>query len=547
MRRWSLPLTVSAVVLVQLIALPTSSSADAWAPPQTTPSSVYGLSIVDPVLSFSYASELSAFSTGVNRLGSQTLCSGYSVSGPCQFDAPGTSLYGDILLPVCNTDVETNCVAGMSLGTSADSLQPSTFVRMTNGPTVAADPARGLPEGSTIGLWSSSLANAGGTTTYATYAIVQVAYGAGHYSLTNVTAAVLPYAQVSGAYQTPVDVQTVNPTDGRTLTGVLGPIPGCAWTETGICGRLQDFQTGTVASMTVRLSNQIGGWFKGRLQNPTLSVQPFDSSSNSITVTAQTVPVPQLTVAVPIASATPTVQTYFKGLMGDGPTGGWQLFADDSRSFQATDMLRSTANDTASGVVNTWSFGSFAATGNSCLTDTSHVLGLVTTNSMVYDNQAPTFSNGYLSYQVAGMHYLPDDSLALGTYDMIIADSVARCLYGYSSAPISASVSVTESSGVDNVATTSVTDVGGWLRLSANGFTFSDPTISVKLTQAAAKSKTTPITCAKGTNVKRVTGVSPRCPAGYRARTTIKCTRGTNVKRVTGVSPRCPAGYKRKS
>jgi hypothetical protein len=115
------------------------------------------------------------------------------------------------------------------------------------------------------------------------------------------------------------------------------------------------------------------------------------------------------------------------------------------------------------------------------------------------------------------------------------------------SAPISASVSVTEGSGVDNVATTSVTDVSGWLHLGAYGFTFSDPTISVRLTQAAAMSTTTTITCAKGTNVKRVTGVSPKCPAGYKARTTITCAKGTSVERVTGVSPKCPAGYKRKS
>ena len=439
------------------------------------------------------------------------------------------SLYGDILLPVCTTDTQTNCVAGMSLGTTADSLQPSTFVRMTNGPTVAADPSRGLPEGSTIGLWTNSLANAGRATTYATYAIVQVAYGSGRYSLTNVTAAVLPYAQVSGAYQTPVDVQTVNPTDGRTLAGVSGPIPGCAWTETGICGRLQDFQPGTVASMTIRLSNQIGGWFKGRLQNPTLSVAPFDSSSNVITVTAETAAVPQLSVSVPVATAAPTIQTYFKGLIGDGPTGGWELFADEPRSFKAADLLRSVANDTASGVISTWSFGSFGATGNSCLTDTSHVLGLVTTNAMVYDGQAPLFSNGLFNYQVAGMHYLPDGSVAQGTYDMVIADRVARCLYGFSSAPISASISVTAGSGAEDVATTSVTDANGWLHLGAYGFTFSDPTISVKLTQAAptvlvkpihsvAKSKRKTIACRKGTKVKRVTGISPRCPAGYQRR-----------------------------
>jgi tRNA(Ile2) C34 agmatinyltransferase TiaS len=124
------------------------------------------------------------------------------------------------------------------------------------------------------------------------------------------------------------------------------------------------------------------------------------------------------------------------------------------------------------------------------------------------------------------MHYMPDAKTPVGgVYDMVMADSVARCLYGFSNAPISATISVSESSGGEkSVATTSVSDAGGWLHLAAYNFQFSNPTITAKLTQAApviivAPAKTTTITCINLKNkklTKKITAVKPVCPAGYK-------------------------------
>jgi hypothetical protein len=50
------------------------------------------------------------------------------------------------------------------------------------------------------------------------------------------------------------------------------------------------------------------------------------------------------------------------------------------------------------------------------------------------------------------------------------------------------------------------------LRLSAYGFRFSEPTISVTLTST---DKRMTITCKKGKQVKKVTGMKPKCPAGW--------------------------------
>jgi hypothetical protein len=97
---------------------------------------------------------------------------------------------------------------------------------------------------------------------------------------------------------------------------------------------------------------------------------------------------------------------------------------------------------------------------------------------------------------------------------------IARCLYGFSSAPIKAEISITSDEGEKKVATTIVNEKNGWLYLSAKGFTFSSPTINVKLSQEkvvtpVAKQKVT-ISCVKGKTTKKVTAVSPKCPAGYK-------------------------------
>ena len=144
---------------------------------------------------------------------------------------------------------------------------------------------------------------------------------------------------------------------------------------------------------------------------------------------------------------------------------------------------------------------------------------------MGFNGNSPRYVNGTLNYQVAGMHYMPDGkALVEGTYDLLIRSDAARCLYGFSNAPIQASITVT-GENEQKVATTSMTEGNGWIKLSAYGFTFSDPTISVRLTQAKVQEKvqtgsqvkkSSVVTCKKGKIIKKVSNPSAKCPAGYK-------------------------------
>ena len=111
-----------------------------------------------------------------------------------------------------------------------------------------------------------------------------------------------------------------------------------------------------------------------------------------------------------------------------------------------------------------------------------------------------------------------------GTYDLQLSSEVARCLYKFTNAPIRASISIVNDSGEKSVATTVVNERDGWLRLAAYGFTFSTPTLKVKLSQGSktsatsSKVKTISITCVKAKTVKKVTAVKPQCPKGFKTK-----------------------------
>jgi hypothetical protein len=122
-----------------------------------------------------------------------------------------------------------------------------------------------------------------------------------------------------------------------------------------------------------------------------------------------------------------------------------------------------------------------------------------------------------LDYKVASPHLNSKGDVFKGTYDLLMASDVARCLYGFTSAPVRASIQIVNADGVNSVATTVVSEKDGWLKLGAYGFTFSSPTLRVKLSQdKASTKKNSTISCIKGKVTKKVTGLTPKCPKGFK-------------------------------
>ena len=123
-------------------------------------------------------------------------------------------------------------------------------------------------------------------------------------------------------------------------------------------------------------------------------------------------------------------------------------------------------------------------------------------------------------------HLTTTGELNTGYIEARIPLAMAKCMWGVNlEGNISGKISVTYE---DGSAPSTVTMTGNVTKddylLIIAGFHFSAPTFHIKLDQSmgekpisvVAKAKTTTIICVKGKLSKKVTGVSPTCPAGYK-------------------------------
>jgi hypothetical protein len=292
----------------------------------------------------------------------------------------------------------------------------------------------------------------------------------------------------------------------------------------------------------VRIDNSLTGFLFGRIKNVGLELTPLSTTANLLRVEADPIDVPKIYayVAKSELSKYPKIVEYWKtrrqqlaatdftsnDTVDTGPAPEWTM--GDFQAFE--DLVKSGPL-----VSSIWRFGTQAGsgTGSKCFDDKSKLQGLVTTNAPTYLPNPPVFENDELAYKVAGAHHLADGvTLFKGSYDLVLRSDFARCLYGFTSAPIRAKVSVVSTDGsTQDIATESLREDAArqWLFLTARNFTFSSPTIKVKLTQDApapqattqATTKPAPIakksiTCVKGKTTKKVTATNPACPKGYK-------------------------------
>jgi hypothetical protein len=425
------------------------------------------------------------------------------------------------LLKVCTSGADQNCVVRLELAGEDGIFQPATFLRNTNGLNFAAHAGTGFMGATTPSLWSApGVPSKSGTTEYAVMVRAEnhLQWSSGRFETNGLVASVVPYREVKGNYEAPYQFTTDENHRGEKGFAGGGGSPECAWAEDGSCGILQDFAPNTRVKITVRISDEVGGWFKGRIKNPLITVSRSVSGMNDITVEAAPAEVPRMVYQTNLSGLTATERKY---AMDNGLSGLWSKSirtwapAGDASSFAYVDYLRGKVADTTAGVNTFWNFASSKQeSSNPCLADTSRVLGIVTTNAMVYDGGIPKFSRGFLDYQVAGMHYQPDGITKVeGSYDLVMRSEVARCLYGFANAPLSATISVV-GGGDKTIATTIVNEKNGWLKLAAYGFTFSKKTIRAKITKA----KPTRIVCvsvADESKVRNIRAINPKCPKGF--------------------------------
>jgi hypothetical protein len=326
---------------------------------------------------------------------------------------------------------------------------------------------------------------------------------------------------------------------------------GCVSNSSTQCAAPYSLPQDITFGMKVRFQSSMTGWLHGRVENPTVAYQATPTGGSVITMEAQATKVPVFQVwekysdisqSLKMLLAEKSVARISSWFTGPGGASNEDLATDTKKSitrhggetFDEKEMRNMLAwipyaDDKAAALPSVWAFRTMNPNiqqTNSCLREADSLNGLVATNSTLYIDGPPILnaSTNTLDYKVASPHLTPTGDVFKGSYNLVLKSSVARCLYNFTNAPISASVSIQNESGVSSVATTVVNEKDGWLRLSASGFTFSSPTIQVKLTQAPAVTVpqakvTTPkvvkkIVCVKGKTTKSFS--SKACPSGWK-------------------------------
>jgi hypothetical protein len=330
-----------------------------------------------------------------------------------------------------------------------------------------------------------------------------------------------------------------------------------------LCAQRYAFPAGLRFYVTVRTKQLPSGWLHGRLIEPDIKISTSGAVSTiEIQGNPMAVPVvykmyryPELPEALKSQYDVKTgafkndpnflrnPNQYVQGgrtAESNDPLTRNVIYAPNASSPEGMEQLKlwlPYVDDKATALLSYWSArsleGSEMEGANSCFADSNSVTGIVTTNSTQYSAGPPTFNkdDGTLNYQVAAPHYGTDKTEFKGSYDLVIRSDVARCIYGFSKAPINATISVTSSDGTPQIATTIIGEKDGWVYLRAKNFGFSAPVIKAKLSQeaevvvaptptpsASAKpvAKAVTITCIKGKTSKKVTAVKPKCPTGYK-------------------------------
>jgi len=369
-------------------------------------------------------------------------------------------------------------------------------------------------------------------------------FGAGQFE-----SGISPIKELSGQYSASVASDSSNKSLDGSKSGGVGASydlnsserDNCVMLEAGKCLQRQDFPPNYRFGMTIKIGNKLSGWFHGRIYRPVLSITP-SSNSQLIQIDALPVLVPSVLKKIPTAEISQELRTYLSQDRQYSEGSGYLMPGSSGKdAIDQAALWLPLIKDTATKSLQYWSFRMLNTWGESqdvqrCSNSSTDISGIVTTNALAYSAGPPSYNKneGSLDYKVLAPHYTSKSDLAVGTYDLLLKSEVARCIYGFSKAPISGSISIVSESGQNNVATTVINEKNGWLYMSANGFSYSSPTVKIKLSQEAAIVAPTP-TLTPSASAKPVVKA-----------VTITCVKGKTSKKVTAVTPKCPAGYKKK-
>lgn len=281
-----------------------------------------------------------------------------------------------------------------------------------------------------------------------------------------------------------------------------------------------EFPTDSEYRITIRtnfLSSRIGTWVVGRLEKPTV-----DFNSEKLIISGRPVVYPLgfslLNTKEECSAKIETVMNkYFPKVQGFCSISSG--FSTNSNDEVALPLFDAVANDVIQNAATSrWTFSNAKTSNKAEICPDPKSFSFATSNAMLYSVNPPVWDKqtSTLSYRIASTHLDRNGNVNKGSYSLAISKKKADCLWKFDTAKASATISITNSEGTQNIAVSSLRTSKDWIYFDASGFTFSAPEIKVKLINNSAKAATKSITCIKGSKSKKVSGVSPKCPTGFK-------------------------------
>lgn len=471
-------------------------------------------------------------------------------------------------LPVCDSIITTNCLESF-YGTKANGERVEGVFQKYSESTPFAFPAHekyGIPAGAYPSLWKlPGIANSSGAEDYI---LIPYAYGSTKhekwqenpaFTYHQIVASVYAVKAEAGSRYRPIYATDASTSPSKIVGSSNSGNNMCAAQDIGLCYMRYPLPTDVQLGMTLRLNTTFEPWIHGRVADPNISITSLGSDGSRIDVSGTAMRISNLGTWARVETLTPEIREWI--LNDDHENGGvglWENHRSLTKTFaynigvsgegniRQLKMWLPVLGDKASANPTTWSFRFLESRelseANKCIKSSNQLAGFVSTNASVYSAGPPVYNSatGSLDYTVIAPHFDATGKEFLGTYDLLIRDSVARCIYGFSDAPIKAEISIVSEDGTNKVSTNTITKKGEWIALSAKGFTYSTPTIRVKLSQTPVEAQQSTVNSTQETKAAApVTTIKPKS-----LKKIVTCAKGKVVRKISGLNPKCPSGYK---
>jgi hypothetical protein len=315
---------------------------------------------------------------------------------------------------------------------------------------------------------------------------------------------------------------------------------------------VEEFPKGFEYKVRLRMGvfiKTLTGWFFGRMTNPTID---RNGPEGYLEITGEPAFVPiGITSDVPVSSA----DAYFDPIWcaevrakTSGPCGSINRLYNKAFTFtneEGSDPASLGRWESAPGGVRTvatlssWSLDSsffYQMTSDTsatkCMMDVygysayARIFqGAVFSNATMFQTSPPEWdaTNNSFVFKVASPHLDEKGVANKGFYTLYIPTELAKCRWGDAVSSARAEVQIINSDGKTSITTLAATTEDGNFRFNIAGFGYSSPTIKIRMGKdikapiaEVVTQKSIAIKCVKGKTVKKVVGVKPVCPSGYK-------------------------------